>query len=167
MPSIVALRPHRQGKCHATPYIMESDHLIPPHLPAAVPAAKTSHSWRACSCSTQCGQSQTPAGTALSAGSRHPMCHPSRQLSHSSIVPLSPALLHTRHGCDAGTVVSVGSTVVPMLGLWHGAQFSVCSLNTVLSASSSTMRPLASTWCTLYAPLDTDTSVMSAGCRWR
>jgi hypothetical protein len=39
MPSIVALRPHRQRKCHATPYIMEFDNFIHPYLPAAVPVA--------------------------------------------------------------------------------------------------------------------------------
>jgi hypothetical protein len=32
MPSIIALRPHWQEKCHATPYIMEFDHFVSPAL---------------------------------------------------------------------------------------------------------------------------------------
>jgi hypothetical protein len=68
---------------------------------------------------------------------------------------------------DATPVLSSAWGRRSMLGLWHGAQFCMCSLYTVPSAPSSTMRALAPTRCTLYAPLDTDTSVLSASCRRR
>jgi hypothetical protein len=39
-----------------------------------------------------------------------------------------------------------------MLGLWQGAQFSRCSLNSVPSAPYKTIHPLAPTWCNLVCP---------------
>jgi hypothetical protein len=53
-------------------------HLLSPHLLATAPVAQASHACRALSASMQCRHSQTPAGTLVSAGSRHPMCHLSK-----------------------------------------------------------------------------------------
>jgi hypothetical protein len=64
------------GHSSTTP---ELAHLLPPHSLATVPVAQASYSCRARSASTQCGHSQIPAGTLVSAGSRDPMCHPSKQ----------------------------------------------------------------------------------------
>src|SRR3569833_340569 len=117
---------------------------LPPHSLAAVPAAKASYT-RCASASRHLGHSHTPAGTFFTAGSRHPKWYPSRQLSQSSILLGLPALLQTWHAWLAGALVSVGSTVRSMLGLWQGAQFSRCSLKSVPSAPCNTSRPFAPT----------------------
>jgi hypothetical protein len=111
-----------------------------------------------------CNQTPLPAGTLVSAGSKHPMCNPFRQYIHTAA---SAAGRQRSCTCLAGVtgIVGVGSLVRSMLGLWQGAQFSRCSLNSVPSAPCNINHPLAPTRCTLYAPRDTNTSVLLAGCR--
>jgi hypothetical protein len=94
-------------------------------------------------------QNQSPAGNLRSGGVKHFMCQPVLQLSHRSIAPVrrfTAVSWQTLQTCSISRSAKAVFWNKSMLGLWHGAQFSTCSLMVFVSRPSRSKRPVPNTF---------------------
>jgi hypothetical protein len=105
-------------------------------------------------------------------------CRSQRRLQTPHVPPLQAAITPQHRSLVTGApghLARMRRRYCRQRGVDGGVDVGVVARGTVLHVllehrpvcPEQHMRPLAPTWCTLYAPLDTDTSVLSAGCRQR